>query len=251
MTFKLGKRPASNRVTFKLRNYVDFSKFPKTPASFGHEGLIGAKGWGMMGNDQYGDCVFAGAAHETMLWNKEAMHSASFSEASVLGDYAAVTGFNPSDPSTDQGTDMAAAASYRRKVGVADAASNRHQVAAYLALTPGDLHEHFLAIYLFGAVGIGIEFPASAMDQFNHGKPWTHVSRSRIEGGHYVPLVARRHGHLTCVTWGQTQEMTDGFFHYYNDESLAYVSLEALTSDRSPEGFDSAQLLADLSSLGH
>jgi hypothetical protein len=28
--------------------------------------------WGMLGNDHYGDCVWAGAAHETMLWNKEA-----------------------------------------------------------------------------------------------------------------------------------------------------------------------------------
>lgn len=244
----LGKtRARAGAMTFRLRDYLNKAALPKPPKTFGHETLIPST-WGMLGNDQYGDCVWAGAAHETMMWNAEAGRKVAFNDRCVLSDYSAVTGFNPKKPSTDQGTDMVVAASYRRKTGIVDAAGKRHTVAAYLSITPGDLNEHLLAAWLFGAIGIGIEFPSSAMDQFNAGKPWDVVSRSKIEGGHYIPLVAQR-TNMEVVTWGKIQQMTTAFFKKYNDESVAYVSLEALKNNKSPEGFNAAQLEADLNAL--
>jgi len=246
---KLGKKPArKDAVLFKLANYIDTTALPKPPTFFGHEEAIGSNLWQMLGNDNYGDCVWAGAAHETMLWNKERNQSVTFNDKSVLSDYSAVTGFNPNDPNSDQGTDMQEAASYRRKTGVLDANGKRHKVAAYLAIKPGDLTEHYIAMYLFGAVGIGIEFPQSAMNQFNQGKAWSVVKGSPIEGGHYIPLVAHR-SNLICVTWGRLEHMTLAFFEKYNDESIAYVSEEILTSGKSPEGFNLTQLKADLAAL--
>lgn len=244
---KLGKTPArAGAVKLRLSSYLDKSALPKLPARFGHETLV--TDWGMLGNDQFGDCVWAGAAHETRLWGAEAGTPIAFTDKAVLSDYSAVTGFNPADPNTDHGTDMQVAASYRRKTGIVDAAGRRHKVEAYLALKPGDVTEHYYAMYLFGAVGIGIEFPSSAMNQCNAGKSWSVVSKAKIEGGHYIPLVAKR-AHLECVTWGKPQAMTVGFFQKYNDESVAYVSAEALANNKSPEGFDLATLLADLKSV--
>ncbi|HXH27267.1 MAG TPA: hypothetical protein VNG90_05190 [Candidatus Acidoferrum sp.] len=249
MSLKLGKTPARpGAMQFKLSNYINKAVLPKPPAHFGHEQLIGSHAWQLLGNDQYGDCVWAGAAHETMMWNMEAGHAVTFSEQSVLGDYSKVTGFKPTDPSTDQGTDMQVAASYRRKTGIEDANGHRHKVAAYLAITPGDLEEHYQAMYLFGAVGIGINVPTTAMDQFRQNKPWDVVPGASIEGGHYIPLVAKR-TNLECVTWGQIQPMTVRFFEKYNDESVAYVSLEMLAHNKSPEGFNAAQLQKDLAAL--
>jgi hypothetical protein len=245
-TYKLGKLPASNQVKFKLSSFIDPSAFPKVPKSFGHESLVA--NFEMLGNDNYGDCVWAGAAHETMIWNACAGRGISFSDKSVLSDYSAVTGFNPSDESTDQGTDMKAAASYRRTTGVIDAAGNRHKIAAYLSITPGNLQEHYIAMYLFGAVGIGILFPGYAMDQFNQNKPWSVKQRGALDGGHYIPLVAKR-SNIECVTWGRIQKMTVGFFGKYNDESLCYVSEEMLTNNKSPEGFDAASLIKYLNQL--
>lgn len=246
---KLGKLPArKDAVSFKLTDYIDLSKLPTPPKTFGHEKLVGPTGWLMLGNDQYGDCVWAGAAHETRMWNLEAGNSVDFTDQSVLSDYSAVTGFNAGNPRSDKGTDMQMAASYRRKTGVVDEHGVRHKIAAYLAITPGNLKELYAAMYLFGAVGIGIEFPSSAMDQFNAGKPWSVVKGSRIEGGHYVPLVAKRQ-QLECITWSKVQAMTTGFYEKYNDESLAYVSLEALTNNVSPEGFNATQLEANLALL--
>jgi hypothetical protein len=247
--FALGKLPArKDAVKLKLRNYLTPSLLPTPPKDFGHEDLVPLP-CNMLGNDQYGDCVLAGAGHETMLWNAAGGKTVRFNDSASLSDYSAITGFDPLDPNTDQGTDMQVAASYRRKTGIVDADGKRHKVAAYLAITPGDVQEHLLALYLFGAVGIGIKFPSYAMDQFNAGKPWTRHLVYSIEGGHYIPLVGRRKGRFVCVTWGKEQPMSDAFFRKFNDESVAYVSLEMLKNGRSLEGFDAAQLQADLAQL--
>lgn len=246
--FKLGKAPAvPNAVKLKLANYLPaVSSLPTPPKKFGHANLIAD--WRMLANDKYGDCVFAGAAHETSMWNAMGGHPVSFSDQSVLSDYSAVTGFDPATPESDRGTNMDAAAKYRRNVGIVDDAGVRHKVDVYMAITAGDVREHLIAMYLFGAVGIGINFPRSAMAQFNAGKTWGVVKNSPLDGGHYVPLVARDRG-FVCVTWGRTQRMTDTFFKKYNDESIVYLSSEALINGRSMEGFDTDALLADLAQI--
>lgn len=242
---KLGKAPARpGAVKFKLADYM--AKLPKVPLSFGHEKLVPE--WGMLGNDSYGDCVFAGAAHETMLWLSEGGKPYSFGPECVLKDYSAVTGFDTAKPDTDQGTDMELAAKYRRQTGIQDLAGNRHQVGAYLALTPGDLKQALAAAYIFGAVGIGIEFPSTAMDQFNAGHKWSVVKGSRVEGGHYVPLIAHR-GDLFVVTWGKVQKMTEGFFKKYCDEAIVYLSTECMKNGKTMEGFDLPALQADIAAL--
>jgi hypothetical protein len=247
LPLKLGKTAARpEAMKFKLAQYIDRSILPTPPKAFGHEGLVPS--WGVLANDKFGCCVWAGAAHETMMFCREAGTMTAFSDDAVLSDYSAVTGFDPKDPDTDNGSDMKAAASYRRKTGIVDAAGKRHQIAAYLSINAGDLHEHLVALYLFGAVGVGIRFPSTAMDQFDRGKPWDVVRRSGVEGGHYIPLVAMRDNPV-CVTWGKLQQMTPTFFKKYNDESVAYVSHERLTNGRTLEGFDADQLAADLAAL--
>lgn len=246
--FKLGKKPARpHLMKFKLSDFVDYSKLPKPPTVFGHEKIIPQ--WDMLGNDKYGCCVFAGSAHETMMWNKEAGRIVPFNDKAVLSDYSTVTGFNPNDPNSDQGTDMLEAASYRRKVGIVDATGQRHKIAAYLSIKAGDLKEHLVALYLFGAVGIGINFPSSAMEQFDKGKKWSVVRRSPLEGGHYIPLVAKRKEGLVCVTWGKLQPMTLSFFREYNDESVVFLSEERLINRKSSEGFDYDKLVSCLNTL--
>lgn len=248
MTYKLGKTPARiNSVHLKLATYLDTAAIlPKIPAAFGHENLVPE--FGMLGNDQVGDCVWAGAAHETMLWCREAGRDTTFSNGSVLSDYSKVTGYNPDDPSTDQGTDMQVAASYRRRIGILDAAGRRHRVGAYVALTTGDPDQLAAAAYIFGSVGVGIRFPDYAMDEFNAGKPWAvRHGVPKIEGGHYIPVCGRgANGNFHVITWGKVQQMTEGFYRRYCDEAIVYFSEEFLTSGHSPEGFDRAQLLTDL-----
>lgn len=246
---KLGKAPATHDARdLKFAAYrTSLATLPTLPHEFGHEASVPE--WGMLGNDAAGDCVFAGAAHEHMLWNAARGWAAPWTEACALMDYSAVTGYDPNDPVTDQGTNVRLVLNYRRKTGVIDANGLRHKIAAYVALEPGHVRHVEEAAYLFEAVGIGIQFPDTAMDQFNAGKPWTVKRGAKIDGGHYVPIVGIRDGHLLCVTWGRLQAMSLHFFARYCDEAFAMLSLDMLANGVSPDGFDLAALRADLAAV--
>jgi hypothetical protein len=249
---KLGKAPATvDHRDLKFAEYVDFLKVPIPPVNFGHETTIGQRSWAMLGNDQYGDCVFAGACHEHMLWTAEVTGKPTlFTDNSALAAYGAVTGFRPDDPSSDQGTNVRDALSYRQKTGIKDAHGTRHKIGAYVALEPGNLAHLFVATYLFGAVGVGLRFPSYAMDQFGAGKAWDVVKgQPEPTEGHYVPVVAKRGGKLTAVTWGQTQTITQAFYTAYCDEAWAFIAPDHLHKLKSPEGFNMAQLTADLAAV--
>lgn len=248
MPYKLGKLPARpDAVKLKLTQYKT-ATLPTPPKRYGHQNLIPT--WNMYGNDKYGDCVFAGAGHEHLLWNKEAGHDVFFTEANILEGYTEVTGFNPNDPSTDNGTDMELAAKWRRHIGLIDGAGKRHPIGAYLAIEAGNINQIKQAAYLFSAVGIGIQFPASAMQQFNDGKSWHIVNGSPIEGGHYVPVVGYDSRYIYVVTWGRVQKCTYGFIRKYMDEGIVYLSSEFITSTgKTLEGFDLNSLTQDLNGL--
>jgi hypothetical protein len=250
----LGKKPATqDDRDLMFAKYVDTSKIPSPPAEFGHESLFPAKGWGMLGNDEWGDCAWAGPAHETMLLTTEGGHPAIFTTEDVLSDYSAGTGFNPEagpsgDNPTDRGSNVREVLRYRRKTGIIDSAHNRHKIGAFVKLDPKNLEQIYEAMYLFQIVGIGIEFPDTAMRQFQEGKPWSVVEGAKIEGGHYVCGVGKREN-IEVVTWGALQEMTVEFFENYCDEAWAYLSTEDLKEDKSPEGFNLEQLKEDLAKI--
>src|SRR6266536_299769 len=250
---RLGKKPAAARPTdFKFADFAAAIKLPSAPSRFGH-GTAFAD-WKMLGNDRYGDCVWAGAAHEHMLLNK-VVHKVDvpFDDQAVLRDYAAATGFDPTDPSTDNGTNVHDALSYRRKTGIVDANGVRHRIGAYVSLDPKDWQHLQQATYIFGAVGIGFEFPETAMDQFRAGEHWDYVPGSpRPKDGHYVPTVGSLHSkdQATAITWAKRQVFTVAFYEQYNDESWVYITPEELRSDGTGlHGFDLEKLNSYLSAL--
>lgn len=250
MLYKLGKRPArKGAISFKLHDYVDRSGLPLVPLRIGHEKI--GRPWGMFKNDEYSCCVFAGAAHEHMIWAHEGGNNAlGFTDENVLADYAAVTGFDPKDADSDNGTDMAAAASYRRKTGIIDSAGIRHKVDTYLALREGNPDDLALACYLSGGVGVGLQLPNAAMDQFDAEKPWVPVAKGGMAGGHYVNCLGRNTaGDFLIVSWGRIQAMSPKFYAKYSDEAVCYLSLEVLRNEVSPEGFDLKSLKMHLAKL--
>lgn len=259
----LGKQEAKydrNLLRFsKYRSTLSTNKLPALPAQFGHEEVYPSNGWGMLGNGPddsvtpgfqgAGDCFWAGSAHETMLINKTAGRDVVFTGANVISDYSAQTGYQIGNDATDQGTILLDGLKYRQKTGIVDAAGVRHKIGAYLALEPGNLHELYEAIYIFGICGIGIQVPSSAMDQFSEGVIWSVVPGATIEGGHYIPMIAKR-ANPKLITWGQTFWMTEAFYKKYNDESYVYVSPEMLNNRGvNVQGFNMTQLQADMGLL--
>jgi hypothetical protein len=91
-------------------------------------------------------------------------------------------GFDPEDPSTDNGTVVQDALSWWRKTGMAG-----HKILAFAQVDHTSPAEMEAAAALFGEVLLAINFPNSAMTQFNAGKPWDVVRNDGgIEGGHAI-----------------------------------------------------------------
>jgi len=246
---KLGKKVARvNSVSLKFGAFFDATALPTPPPVFGKPGLVTR--WGMFANDQVSDCVFAGAANETMLWRAwGGAPIPAFTDDTVLADYADATGYRPDRPDTDQGADLQEAASYRRKTGIADGNGVRHKIDAYLALHPGNIDEIALATFMFGITGIGLQLPTSAMDEFDNAEPWSRRGLT-VEGGHYVPCVGRNSaGNFLVVTWGRLQAVTPAFLLRCMDEGIAYLSFEQMGGIVNPRGFDEAQLRAALAKV--
>jgi hypothetical protein len=193
-----------------------------------------------------GDCVWAGPGHETMEACKNSGRPIpAFTCLNVLEQYSAYSGYNLQTGANDNGSQIRDVLNWRKSKGLVDASGAVHKIGTYAALEPGNTEQLWEALWLFEAVAIGIQFPASAMDQFNAGEEWTVVKGAQIEGGHYVPLV----GHpventWTCVTWAKRQTLSQEFLTTYCDEAWVYVDTErysALTG-KSPQGYTAAEL---------
>jgi len=237
----------------KAASYFDAERLARVdlPSSWGYDAQnsYGVDQWAMLGNDEYGDCVWAGAAHEHMLWNRAAGRPVVFSTESVLSDYSAVTGFNPDDPESDQGTDVRTALKYRVSTGIADENGERHKLGAYLAVDVSNLRELLVSSYLFEAVALCWNLPESAQQQFSARKMWSYVDGSPIEGGHYTCLNAKRR-HLETVTWARSVPFDSAFMENYLSAAWALMSPEALEgSGVTPLGLDLATLKADLAQV--
>ena len=256
-----GKKPATrDRRDLLFDEYRTGSVvLPPHPDQFGHENLV--TDWGMLGNGPdetvapgfqgAGDCVFAGGGHETKVLNAVAGHPVIITGKEAIADYAAVTGYDITqtdangDNPTDQGTSVRDALKYRQQVGLLDAEGNRHKIFAYLAIEAGNWNQLLEAIYLCDTVGIGLNLPQTAMDQFNAGQPWGVVPGATSSGGHYVSAVALRDT-LLLSTWGALQPTMQEFYEEYSDEAWGILSEESTTNGKTEEGFDMPTLLADM-----
>ncbi len=219
-TFRGGKLPAQParpqlRMSAVLADLVGLQA-PPASCDWQSDGIE----WPMYGNDSIGDCTCAEVGHQV---NQLTFYGSGTefqpAQDQVVGMYSAVTGYDPKKPATDRGAYIQDALGYWRKSGLAG-----HKIVAYASLDVSNLTEVRQAIALFGSVNVGLNFPDSAMDQFNAGEPWDVVKGARIEGGHCVMAGAYGGGRIGIVTWGAEAEMTEAFWKKYVDE--AWVVLD-------------------------
>lgn len=239
---KLGRKPAViDPRTLTFASYIKPGSLPVHPAA--QDWTSGITDWGMLGNDKYGDCAFAGMAHAIMVWCAAHGVKITFDVQAVLGVYAAVTGFDPATGANDNGAALYDVLRWMSKNGFLG-----HKLAAYVSVDPKNADEVREAIYLTGCVYAGFNVPTTIEQQ---NGIW-HVVHGpvKFEGGHCVPLPKYSPNSFTCLTWGSDQEMTDEFFTSYFDEVWALVSLDWVSpAMTAPNRFDFAQLMADRSAL--
>ncbi len=214
MNFKLGKLAAKkDERTLRLADVM--APKPIIPDAYDFDAGKSVP-TPMFLNDQYGCCVMAGRAHQTLRFElTEQNQIIAVQDGDVLREYMSETG------GQDSGLVVLDSLKEWQQNGW-QAAAHRYNIHSFLAVNPQDQHEVMAAIYLMSGTGIGVQLPQSAMDQFQAGEPWTvQPDDGGIIGGHYVYLPAYNSTGPICVTWGQRQQMTWEWFAAYCDEAFA------------------------------
>jgi hypothetical protein len=254
LKLKLGKHtPRHDPRTLLLASYAT-PALPAPPAKLNLATKV--KAWGMMDNDQLGDCTCAAAGHLIMEWTANAQSKmVTPPDSDIVAAYSAITGYNPTSGANDNGAVELDVLNYWRQQGITG-----HKIEAFIALEPSN-HTHIMdAVWIFGGCYIGVALPKSAQAQTSNKQTWS-VSPQGTGGdgapgswgGHALPVVAYDSRGLTVVTWGALQNMTWGFWAAYCDEAYAILSDDFLAKKggktATPTGFDLAQLRTDLADL--
>lgn len=244
---KLGRlAPKVHAKTLKFSNYLRSDAPAPPPAKAFYEYVLPPNGWGMLGNDDIGDCTCADAGHRIMLWTKHQGELVTPNNQQVISAYSAITGYDPATGENDNGAAMTDVFEYCRTTGIAG-----HKIEAWVAVDFTNLLHVRQAIYLFGHLSIGVNLPESAMDQVNAGQPWDVVDPDGgIDGGHDVPIFGYGSEGFTCVTWGQLQQIGLPWFQKYVEEAYSAVSLDWLNAGGlAPNSLNMEALTADLAAL--
>jgi hypothetical protein len=208
--------------------------------------------WPMYLNDQLGDCTIAGLGHMFGGWTRYAGGAEIlFADEEIQAVYSRVGGYNPDDPSTDQGAMMSDVLADSVTNGMTDTAGKVHKVLGYAAFgNPADEDLLGQVLDVFGTVYVGINCQQVIETQFADGQPWDWVPGDAVVGRHAICL-QRRLGKgaapLEYVTWGALQSATVNFQANAAEEAWAPVTQDWVRANgTSVEGLDLAQLLADM-----
>jgi hypothetical protein len=250
---KLGKLPKRHdQRTFQLSRYLKTSELPAPPPEVDWSKAV--PHYGMLLNDQLGDCVIAGMMHLSMGWQANAGQTPTTpSNGEVVAAYSAIGGYNPSDPSTDQGCNMLDALNYWRNTGLS-IGGQKNQIAAFAEVDLSNDAEVKTALWLFGGLFTGFEMPKSAQDAKSWSVPASGPhgrGKPGSWGGHCAPLAAEDGtGGFQAITWGALMPATQDFVADYCEEAYAVLSAAWIAKNgQAPCGFDLAALQGDLAAL--
>lgn len=211
------KRKDPNHPMLFLKHYIMDPRAVVVPDQVDWTNVNGSSPYTILGNDNYGDCVEAAMYHADQV-----MGGGSYrpTDNDALGLYSTLTGFDISNPATDQGTQIPVALDWWLNNPLPGSGT---KLGAYFSLDVRDLTEMALGLYLGGAVQIGFDVPYSAEQQFDAHLPWTVVQHSPIVGGHSINMTMNTAsaGLEGGITWGLYQVMTSKFWNKYVSE--AYV----------------------------
>jgi len=175
-------------------------------------------------NDVMGTCVIAGRAHQTVRFQiLETSKQINITDYDVRNEYLIETG------GKDNGLQVLESLKLWRTRGwIAD--GKRYRIKAFSEIQKSDFKNMMRAIYLNAGIGMGLQLPYSARQQFYDGKIWDISQSGRPDaalwGGHYVYVTGYDPIGLTCITWGRKQKMTWDFVDVYADEAYAIIDAE-------------------------
>jgi len=252
---KLGRKAVkTDSRTLALGRYLT----PSLPAPpIAQDWTKGITQWGMMLNgpdpknppsapDGLSDCTIAGCGHAIQVWTANNGGMVTVPDATIERYYEKWDGYVAGNPDTDNGGIELDVLNDWQKQNFAGS-----KLMAFADPKPDNLTEVRQSIALFGGVYIGLSLPLTAQTQ----DVWDVAPRGGENakpgswGGHCVFVPRYDQNGFTCITWGKLQTMTVAFWTKYCDEAHALLDQDWLTVKGAPNGFDQAQLRADLEAI--
>jgi hypothetical protein len=238
---KLGKLAPQFPVAVKDMHCYMVAPLPKAPAAVDHATQVTA-GFPMDGNDRYGDCTMAAAAHLIQAWNAE-----TGIELPVPTDAEVVAQYLKLSHGKDSGLVESRVLQDWLRTGLWGS-----KIVAYAPVNVHSLEALKQAVAYFGGVYVGVQVPKNAQSQFADERPWALEpgwQQQPIEGGHAIPILGYDEQWLYCVTWGAVQKISWDWWSTYGDEAWVILSEEFKKAGKIG-GIDVATLQADLASVG-
>lgn len=159
---KLGRRrPTVRGPRLSLKDYLPTPhQLPPPPPSIDYSPKALAALRNLYLNDQYGDCMIATGYHIEGVATGNAGSLFVASDDQILEDYKVIGGFDPTDPSTDQGCDERTAIEHWTHKGFA----NGTKLLGSVAVDGRNTVEVQQALYLFENLMFCVELPDSWVD---------------------------------------------------------------------------------------
>lgn len=238
---KLGKKPAVRPLALSdLAVYVQ-GKLPEPPIVFSAP-ICGD--WGMLGNDTVSDCTIAASAHLMAADNIEVGKADPLpTQEQAIAQYFAMSG------GQDNGLVVHDVLNAWTTQGLFNQTPAFNKIAAYAPVNLHNLGDIQCAIAYYGGCYIGVELPASALDQSKENQPWTLAKNSPNLGGHAIVLVGYDQSWAYGVTWGKIVAIAYPWLLRYLDEAWAVISQEFVEAGRGPLNLDISTLQKDICGL--
>ena len=244
--YKGGKKPPIRPLDMiALGDHLDkASTWPPVPP-MGWEFKVPMRAWGMLGNDTVGDCAIAGLMHLIQGQSANIGDPLFATTKQALDLYSAVTGYDPNDPDTDQGTVLTDLLKYAKKHGVQMMDSGGKvvtvKILAWASLDVSSYAQVRYAAYTFGGNLLGINCPQKCETDT---KNWNFAPGLPSAGGHCIAQEGEGSEGGQIVSWGMKIPCSKQFLLSYMDEGYIVLSDRWVDAQgKSPSGLDLNGLL--------
>lgn len=243
MNLKLGRKHPT-RAKLQLHNYLGPALPPPPPSK--DWTLAMSTDWGVMKNDTLGDCTCAAMGHAVQVVTSNGDGLITPTDDDIVKAYEVVGGYNPTDPNTDQGATELAAMQYMVDTGLAGVRCD-----AFADVDYRNIEAVKQAISLFGGVYIGVVITQQDMQDFQDNVAWQDLTTDDVLGGHALWVPSYSTTGIDVITWGRKHAASWNWYQAKCDEAHACIFFPWVVNslDTSPDGFNQAQLEADLKQL--
>ena len=248
MGFKLGKLPPKKLLTTPaFGDFLDKATTWPAVKPRGWEYAVPPDKLDILANDELGDCVIAAMMHYAQEETANTSNPLTPTRQLTIEVYSAITGYDPKDPSTDQGTCWTDALKHWKEFGIPLLDKNGkeviHRILGWASLDLSSIAQQRYACDLFGGTLMGIQCPKSAENDTSN---WTYVPDSPIVGGHGINRAGQGGDGWHIGSWGLWIKGTWEFSLKLADEDYIVTTPAWVESEtgQTPSGVDLNALLA-------